>query len=106
MSSGGIRPGEIRSPQRDIVLSPGRQRRKISVTSTSTRPIRVSSHYPFWQVNPRLVFDRAAADGFRLDLPAGACLRWAPGESLEVELVAAEPAKPVTSADSCAGPEL
>lgn len=105
MRSGGMTPGEVRSPERDIVLAARRHRRKISVTSTSTRPIRVSSHYPFWRVNQRLVFDRAAAEGFRLDLPAGACLRWAPGESREVDLVAAEPGVPGSSADSGAGPE-
>ena len=47
----------------------------------------MSSHYPFEQVNPRLEFDREAARGFRLDLPAGATLRWAPGESRDVDLV-------------------
>jgi urease beta subunit len=48
----------------------------------------VSSHFPFWQVNPSLVFDRAAAHGFRLDLPAGDSLRWEPGQTREVALVA------------------
>jgi urease subunit gamma/beta len=57
------------------------------VTNTSTRVVRVSSHYPFERVNPRLAFDRAAARGRRLDLPAGATLRWAPGETREVRLV-------------------
>jgi urease beta subunit len=48
----------------------------------------VSSHYPFWRANARLDFDRDAAEGFRLDLPAGASARWAPGETREVDLVA------------------
>ncbi len=49
--------------------------------------MRVSSHYPFWLANPRLEFDREAAAGFRLDIPAGASVRWAPGETREVVLV-------------------
>jgi urease beta subunit len=59
----------------------------VSVTNTSTRVVRVSSHYPFDRVNPRLDFDRAAARGRRLDLPAGGNARWAPGETREVRLV-------------------
>lgn len=59
----------------------------VAVTNTGRRIIRVSSHYPFEQVNQRLEFDRDAAGGFRLDLPAGANLRWAPGETREVTLV-------------------
>jgi urease subunit gamma/beta len=59
----------------------------LAVRSESTRVIRVSSHYPFHRVNPRLVFDRAGAEGFRLDLPAGASMRWAPGETHMVRLV-------------------
>ena len=90
----GVLPGEIRSPDRDIVLVPGRRRHTIRVTSTSARPVWVSSHYPFWRVNARLEFDREAAAGFRLDLPAGACLRWAPGESKQVGLVALQAGPP------------
>ena len=71
-----------------MVLSPGRPRRRITVLSRSARPIRVSSHYPFWRVNARLEFDRAAATGYRLDIPAGASVRWAPGQRREVDLVA------------------
>jgi len=59
----------------------------LDVRSASTRVVRVSSHYPFHRVNPRLVFDRAAAEGYRLDLPAGASMRWAPGERHTVRLV-------------------
>jgi urease subunit gamma/beta len=66
---------------------PPRETRSLTVTNTGTHVIRVSSHYPFDQVNKRLEFDRDAARGFRLDLPAGATLRWAPGESREVTLI-------------------
>jgi urease beta subunit len=81
-------PGYVRSPERDVLLAPGRPRRRLTVVSRSQRPIRVSSHYPFWRVNARLEFDRAAAAGYRLDIPAGASVRWAPGQSREVGLVA------------------
>ena len=80
-------PGEIRSPEREIELAAGLARRVITVISRSDRPIRVSSHYPFWRVNPRLEFDREAASGYRLDIPAGTSVRWAAGESREVGLV-------------------
>lgn len=80
-------PGEIRSPDRDVALSPGRQEVSLLVTNASARPVRVSSHYPFWRANPRLDFDRAAARGYRLDLPAGSSVRWAPGEARQVDLV-------------------
>lgn len=60
---------------------------ELTVRSESRRAIRVSSHYPFDRVNPRLVFDRVAARGFRLDLPAGDTERWSPGESRTVRLV-------------------
>jgi urease subunit gamma/beta len=68
--------------------APERERRRVAVRNESTRAVRVSSHYPFDRVNRRLVFDREAAAGFRLDLPAGASLRWEPGETREVDLVA------------------
>jgi urease subunit gamma/beta len=61
---------------------------RLTVRSGSRRTIRVSSHYPFERVNARLAFDRAAAAGFHLDLPAGSFETWRPGESKEVELVA------------------
>lgn len=82
-------PGAIRQAPAHPVRTPeaARDRLEIEVRSTSTRPIRVSSHYPFHRVNARLVFDRAAATGFRLDIPAGSTERWAPGETRVVRLV-------------------
>jgi len=65
---------------------PDRETVTLSVTNTGRHVIRVSSHYPFDQVNKRLDFDRTAAHGFRLDLPAGATERWAPGETRDVTL--------------------
>ena len=70
-----------------IELAPGRDRIRVEVTNASSRVVRVSSHYPFWRTNPRLEFDREAARGFRLDLPAGSSVRFAPGETCEVTLV-------------------
>jgi len=63
------------------------ERRSLVVENTSRRVVRISSHYPFERVNPRLVFDRAQAAGFHLDLPAGSSERWSPGDSKEVRLV-------------------
>jgi len=73
--------GGIRSAGTD------RQRSRIAVRNTSRRPVRVSSNYPFDRANRRLEFDREAAAGYRLDLPAGSSVRWGPGETVEVELV-------------------
>jgi urease beta subunit len=70
-----------------IELAAGRDRIPLTVTNTSSRVIRVSSHYPFWRTNRRLEFDRGAARGFRLDVPAGASIRFAPGEVRQVQLV-------------------
>jgi urease beta subunit len=70
-----------------IELAPGRDRIRLEVRNTSTRVVRVSSHYPFWRANHRLEFDREAALGFRLDVPAGSSIRFAPGEIREVTLV-------------------
>jgi urease subunit gamma/beta len=64
-----------------------RERRRLLVRNESRRAVRVSSHMPFDRVNPRLHFDRSAAAGFRLDLPAGDSARWAPGEERTVDLV-------------------
>ena len=81
-------PGTVRTAPGEIELAAGRERRSLTVRNTSARPVRVSSHYPFWRTNPALEFDRDAARGFRLDLPAGDALRWGPNETREVSLVA------------------
>jgi urease subunit gamma/beta len=82
-------PGQtVRFGAGDVELVPGRERKALTVTNEGRRPIRVSSHFPFWQANPSLAFDRDAARGFRLDLPAGDSIRWEPGETHEVGLVA------------------
>jgi urease subunit gamma/beta len=81
-------PGAVRFADGDVTLVPERTRIMLTVTNTSERPVRVSSHFPFHETNAKLTFDRDAARGFRLDLPAGDSLRWTPGETRDVELVA------------------
>jgi urease subunit gamma/beta len=71
----------------DVILNEGRDALELEVTSRSIRRIRVSSHFPFERVNPRLEFDRDSARGYRLDLPAGAYVGWEPGETRTVRLV-------------------
>jgi urease beta subunit len=68
-------------------VNAGRQAISLQVTSTSRRRIRISSHYPFHRVNPRLELDREAARGYHLDLPSGAWEGWEPGETRTVRLV-------------------
>jgi urease subunit gamma/beta len=82
-----LRPGEVRLGQDPVELAAGRERVRVRVENMSSRVVRVSSHYPFARTNHRLSFDREAAAGCRLDIPAGESLRWAPGEVREVELV-------------------
>ena len=72
-----------------IELNAGRQTRELTVTNTGDRPIQVGSHYPFAETNRALAFDRAAAEGMRLDIPAGAAVRFEPGEQKTVRLVPA-----------------
>ena len=87
-AAGSAGPG--RHPDRRPVgrgLNDGREAFELAVTSRSRRRIRVSSHYPFHRVNPRLEFDRDAARGFHLDLPAGRYAGWEPGETRTVRLV-------------------
>ena len=84
----GDGPGAIRFGEGDVALAPGRGRISLTVANTSEHPIRVSSHFPFAEVNAKLSFDRAAAAGFRLDVPAGDSVRWGPGETKTVDLVA------------------
>jgi urease subunit beta len=81
-------PGEIVTPDGSIELSPGRARVTLTVENAGDRPVQVGSHYHFAAANPALSFDRAAARGYRLDIPAGTSVRFEPGVSREVSLVA------------------
>lgn len=77
----------VMGDDREIEINVGRDTREVTVTSRSHRRVRISSHYPFHRVNDRLEFDRAAADGFHLDIPSGAYTGWDPGETRTVRLV-------------------
>jgi urease subunit beta len=81
-------PGEMAILDGDIELNTGRERVSLSVANSGDRPIQVGSHYHFFETNPALHFDRARARGFRLDIPAGTAVRFEPGQSRTVELVA------------------
>jgi urease subunit beta len=81
-------PGEIVGPDDMIQLNVGRASLTLVVVNTGDRPVQVGSHYHFAEVNPALSFDRAAARGFRLDIAAGTSVRFEPGISIEVPLVA------------------
>jgi urease subunit beta len=80
-------PGEITPRDGDIELNAGRPAVEISVANTGDRPIQVGSHYHFFETNPALSFDRAAARGCRLDIPAGTAVRFEPGQTRTVRLV-------------------
>jgi urease subunit gamma/beta len=84
--AGDDAPGAVRQAPA-VERADDRERIELAVRSTSARVVRVSSHYPFERVNRSLEFDRRAATGFRLDLPAGSSERWAPGETRTVVLV-------------------
>lgn len=81
-------PGEIISPKGDIELNAGRDKLVVQVSNSGDRPIQVGSHYHFFETNAALKFDRAAAKGFRLDIAAGTAVRFEPGQTREVRLVA------------------
>ena len=80
-------PGEIIAGEGEIVLNEGRDPVQLDVTNLGDRPIQVGSHYHFAETNRALLFDRSAAYGRRLDIPAGTAVRFEPGESKTVALV-------------------
>lgn len=81
-------PGEIDVAPGEIELNPGRPTLRLRVANLGDRPIQVGSHYHFQETNPALDFDRAAARGYRLNIAAGTAVRFEPGQTREVELVA------------------
>jgi urease beta subunit len=83
-----MHPGEYILAGGDIELNAGRAVARIVIRNTGDRPIQVGSHYHFFEVNTSLEFDRRAAYGMRLDIPAGTAIRFEPGEEKEVPLVA------------------
>ena len=81
-------PGEYLIDEDDIELNQGRETISLTVANTGDRPIQVGSHYHFYETNTALAFDREAARGFRLNIPAGTAVRFEPGQERQVELVA------------------
>lgn len=81
-------PGEIIPAEGEIELNAGRDTVGVSVANTGDRPIQVGSHYHFYEVNDALDFEREKSKGFRLNIPAGTAVRFEPGQSRDVELVA------------------
>ena len=81
-------PGELLPAEGDIEINAGRETRALEVANRGDRPIQVGSHYHFYETNAALEFEREAARGFRLNIPAGTAVRFEPGQEREVTLVA------------------
>ena len=81
-------PGEVIPADGEIEINAGRDTVSVSVANTGDRPIQVGSHYHFFETNGALEFDRAATRGFRLNIAAGTAVRFEPGQTRKVELVA------------------
>lgn len=80
-------PGEILPAEGDIILNEGAPVTTLTVANTGDRPVQVGSHYHFAETNAALEFDRAAARGLRLDIPAGTAVRFEPGQTRAVRLI-------------------
>jgi urease subunit gamma/beta len=95
-SSGGRVPGEVLVADAPAIeLNQGRELVTLEVSNTGDRPIQVGSHYHFFETNAGLSFDRQAARGFRLNIPAGTAVRFEPGQTRTVELCALSGARKV-----------
>src|SRR3978361_467720 len=81
-------PGEALPAAGEITMNEGRDTLTLEVVNAGDRPIQVGSHYHFFETNPGLRFDRAKTRGFRLDIPAGTAVRFEPGQTRDVRLVA------------------
>ena len=80
-------PGELMSEPGELELNAGRPVTTLEVANTGDRPVQVGSHFHFYEANTALKFDRDAAHGLRLDIPAGTAIRFEPGDSRSVQLV-------------------
>jgi urease subunit beta len=83
-----MKPGELLTLDGDISLNVGRPTVDITVTNRGDRPVQIGSHYHFYEVNQALDFEREKAKGFRLNIAAGTAVRFEPGQSRTVQLVA------------------
>lgn len=88
-------PGELHVQPGEIELNAGRLTVRLRVANTGDRPIQVGSHYHFAETNAALAFDRAAAMGYRLDIAAGTAVRFEPGQTRTIQLVALAGARKV-----------
>jgi len=95
-------PGHVSTAPGDIVANEGRATVTLDVTNTGDRPVQVGSHYHFVETNRALAFDRKAAYGMRLDIPAGTAVRFEPGEAKTVSLVAIAGAKAIKGGNNFA----
>lgn len=84
----GLAPGEVLPGEGTVALNEGRETAAVSVANTGDRPVQVGSHFHFFEANAALRFDREAAFGMRLDVPAGTAVRFEPGDEQAVDLVA------------------
>lgn len=87
-ASDTVKPGQVTTLPGDLVMNEGRESLTLTVANTGDRPIQIGSHYHFFEANPALSFERGRARGFRLDIPAGTAVRFEPGQTREVRLVA------------------
>lgn len=87
MVSDDIIPGEVVAGEGTVTLNEGRETASVTVGNTGDRPVQVGSHFHFFEVNAALSFDRAAAYGKRLNIPAGTAVRFEPGDQQTVDLV-------------------
>ncbi len=81
-------PGEMKVSKGDIEINPGRDTISVNVANSGDRPIQIGSHYHFYESNMALEFEREPTRGYRLNIPAGTAVRFEPGQSRTVELVA------------------
>ncbi|KAJ1548748.1 hypothetical protein HK405_015803 [Cladochytrium tenue] len=102
MDEDEMAPGAVIVKEGTLELNVGRERRSIKVTNLGDRPVQVGSHYHFIETNKELEFDRAAAYGFRLDIPAGTAVRFEPGDSKVVSLTAIAGSKIISGGNSVA----
>lgn len=94
-------PGEIRVAEGDIELNAGREAITLMVANRGDRPVQVGSHYHFAEANAALDFDRGAARGRRLDIPAGTAVRFEPGQRREVRLIPVGGAREIWGFNGC-----
>lgn len=95
-------PGDVVAAAGELALNDGRETARLAVTNRGDRPVQVGSHYHFVETNRALVFDRAAAYGMRLDIPAGTAVRFEPGETRTVTLVAIAGARVIRGGNALA----